>query len=342
MKYRLLLLVSLAVCAILPDHPAVAGALQRQTILSVGSSTVYPFAAYLSETIGATTNFETPLLASIGSGAGQKLFYTNNGLSSPDIVNSSRRMKREEFETGQRNGIGEVIEVGFGYDGIVLAHHKSHGGIRMTLEDIHLAIAAEVPASDGRRLIPNPYKRWKEINPKLPDWPIVIYGPPDSSGTFDVLKSLIMEKVSSSMPAYKGKYTRIREDGAYKYSGEDDSKIVREIINNPQVMGIFGFSFLEKSRDYLAGVEIEGYLPSTETIEKGVYPLARKLYMYVKKERIVVIPGLDRYIDMLLSQEMSGKNGKLERMGLITFSEADLAAAREHWEQRITLTLDDL
>ncbi|MFW6055607.1 MAG: substrate-binding domain-containing protein, partial [Thermodesulfobacteriota bacterium] len=98
----------------------------RDQVKIVGSSTVYPFSSYVAEELGATTRYPTPVVESTGSGGGMKLFSEGLGSDTPDISNASRRMKKSEFERCQKNGVKEVIEVMFGYDGIALAQNREN------------------------------------------------------------------------------------------------------------------------------------------------------------------------------------------------------------------------
>ena len=82
----------------------------RDQIRIVGSSTVYPFASYVCEEFGATTGHPTPVIESIGSGGGMKLFSEGLSLSTPDISNASRRMKLSEYERNMENGVEPTTE----------------------------------------------------------------------------------------------------------------------------------------------------------------------------------------------------------------------------------------
>ena len=90
----------------------------RERIQIVGSSTVYPFATAVAEAFGETTDFNTPVIESTGSGGGMKLFCAGVGLDHPDVTNASRRQKSSEAETCAANGV-EFTEFMIGYDGNV-------------------------------------------------------------------------------------------------------------------------------------------------------------------------------------------------------------------------------
>ena len=77
-------------------------AMSRDGIQVVGSSTVYPFSTVVAERYGRSSGNLTPTIESTGSGGGMKLFCSGVGVNHPDITNSSRRMKKSEFERCMR------------------------------------------------------------------------------------------------------------------------------------------------------------------------------------------------------------------------------------------------
>ncbi len=164
----------------------------RDYISIVGSSTVYPFATVVAEQYGKTTKFKTPKIESTGSGGGFKLFCGGVGVEHPDITNASRAIKSSEVEKCMANGVKDIIEVKIGYDGIVLANSKKSAQMKLSTKDIFMALAKEVPGADGK-LMANPYKTWKDVNPDLPAVAIEVLGPPPTSGTRDAFVELAME-----------------------------------------------------------------------------------------------------------------------------------------------------
>ena len=166
----------------------------RDYINIVGSSTVYPFATVVAEQFGKTTSFKTPKIESTGSGGGLKLFCAGVGVEHPDITNASRAIKDSECKTCESNGVKEIIEVKIGYDGIVLANSKKARAMRISRKNIYLALAKNVPdPKGGEKLIPNPYKTWRDVDPSLPNVKIEVLGPPPTSGTRDEFVELAME-----------------------------------------------------------------------------------------------------------------------------------------------------
>ncbi len=82
--------------------------------------------------------------------------------------NASRRMKKGEFEQCQKNGVKDIVEISVGYDGLTLAQSKQGTPLNLTLAQVFLALAKQVPGPDGK-LIANPYKTWSDIDKSLPD-----------------------------------------------------------------------------------------------------------------------------------------------------------------------------
>ena len=301
----------------------------------VGSSTVYPFATVVAEQFGKTTRFKTPTIEATGSGGGLKLFCSGIGVDHPDITNSSRRIKQSEVDRCGANGVGEIIEVKVGYDGIVLANSKKTGVMDVSRRDIFLALGREVPSPNGGEdLVPNPYRTWKEVNDALPDRKIVVLGPPPTSGTRDAFAELALEggcKTFEFIRAMKKKDNKayqavchsIREDGAYVEAGENDNLIVQKLDADPDAFGVFGFSFLDQNLDRIQGSMVDGIAPEFEAIADGDYLVSRPLYIYVKKAHVGQIPGIEGVLAEFTSEKAWGEDGYLGDKGLIPMPEEE-------------------
>jgi phosphate transport system substrate-binding protein len=312
----------------------------RDSIFIVGSSTVYPFTTVVAENFGRSTTFKTPKVESTGSGGGLKLFCAGVGVEHPDITNSSRAIKDSEVELCKSNGVAEIIEVKIGFDGIVIANSKAGPTYNLSLKDVWLALAAEVPNpanTDSGDLVKNPYTTWKQVNASLPDIKIEVLGPPPTSGTRDAFVELAMESGCQSFPwikdlkksdgdKFKTVCHTIREDGGYVEAGENDNLIVQKLQANKNALGIFGYSFLDQNSDALKGKSIDGVAPTFEAIADGSYPISRPLFFYAKKAHVGVIPGMKEYLAEFTSEKAWGPEGYLVDRGLIPLPEAQRKA----------------
>ena len=333
------LVLSAAVAALSMNALQAAG---RDTISVMGSSTVYPFATVVAERFGKGSDFKTPKIESTGTGGGMKLFCAGDGINTPDMTNASRRIKKSEFEMCQKNGVAGITEVMIGYDGIVIANSRKAEVMKLSLKDIYLALAKQVPAKDGSEtLVANPNKTWKDVNPALPAIKIEVLGPPPTSGTRDAFAELALEggcKTFDWIKAMKKKDKKqykvvchsVREDGAYIEAGENDNLIVQKLVANPKALGVFGFSFLDQNADKVQGSTIDGSVPTFDNIADGSYPVSRPLYFYVKKAHVGRIPGMVEYVTEFTSEAAMGEDGYLADKGLIPMPDKMRKEVREN------------
>ncbi len=324
----------------------------REHIEIVGSSTVYPFATVVAETFGKKTKFKTPKIESTGSGGGLKLFCSGNGINTPDITNSSRRIKKSEVELCASNGVENITEVQVGFDGIAIANSKKGETFNLSLKDVFLALAKEVPGEKEGELIENPYKTWKDVNANLPDTKIEVLGPPPTSGTRDAFAELALEggckKIDwikalkkTDKSKFKSLCHTVREDGAYIEAGENDNLIVQKLDKNKNALGVFGFSFLDQNEDKVKGAVIDGVEISFDNIADGQYPVSRPLYFYVKGDHVGKVPGIAEFLAEFTSDDAWGEDGYLTEKGLIPLSEEKREEISEAARELKVLSLEE-
>ncbi len=286
-----------------------------EQIRIVGSSTVYPFTTVVAESFGRNTNFKTPIVESTGTGGGMKIFCSAKGKGTVDFTNASRRIKEQELKKCAENGI-TVTEFIVGIDGIVLANSNKAKAMNITVPQLYLALAKMVKING--KMVENPYNKWSDIDSSLPNTKIEVMGPPSSSGTRDALVSLVMKTGAKSFGVKEKKYYKVlREDGAFVEAGENDNLIVRKLSANSNSFGIFGYSFLDENRSILNASKINGVEAEYETIANFEYPVARYLFVYVKRENVKTTPGMQEFIKEYTSADALGEDGYLSERGLI-------------------------
>jgi len=327
-------LIALAATVTLAAQPALA---ERDHLMIVGSSTVYPFSTVVAERFARDSGYGNPTVESTGTGGGMKLFCKGVGTDTPDITNASRRIKKSEYDLCQKNGVKEIVEVLVGYDGIVIANSRESERLSLTTKDIYLALAKDVPDPSGAEgFVPNPHRKWSDVNPELPDVGIRVFGPPPTSGTRDAFAELALEGgckqfgwvkalKDSDKSAYKARCHSVREDGLYVEAGENDNLIIQKLVSDPEAFGVFGFSFQEQNSDKVQSSIVNGYEAEFEAIASGEYPVSRPLYFYAKRSHLDVIPGMQDYIDAFISDRAIGDDGYLVDRGLIPVDAAERA-----------------
>ncbi len=306
----------------------------RDTIQIAGSSTVLPFASIVAEEFGNSfPDFKAPVVGSGGTGGGLKQFCEGVGANTIDIANASRAIRDAEIEVCKANGVTKILEVRFGYDGIVFATSASQGDFKLEPVHVFKAIAAQV-AVDGK-LVANPYKTWNEIDPSLPAQEINVAIPGSNHGTREVFQEKVIAPgaKAAGLPELSKEElekvsTTFRQDVVVEIAGDYTETLAR-LQANPATVGVFGLSFYDQNKDKLKVATVSGITPSLDTIAKGEYPVSRPIYFYVKGEHIGQIPGLAEYTEFFLSDQMSGSEGALVDAGLIPQPDADRAAVVE-------------
>lgn len=308
-----------------------SGGASRETISAVGSSTVYPFATRVAEAFTRNTDFASPIIESTGSGGGIALFCGGIGVSTPDIANSSRRMYKREFDTCQANGVTEITEIQIGLDGIAFASAIGGIDLKLTPEIFYRAVAAKPYGQEQTA------KLWSDLDPSLPNKPIVVYGPPSTSGTRDAMNELVMHLgceagegmaalAEQDKDAFEVICTELRTDGAFIEQGEQDNLIVQKIESNPDTIGVFGFSYLDANKDRVQGLTVNGVEPTYENISQFKYVGARAMFIYVKNAHLDAIPGLREFVGEWVNAW--GAGGPLAAVGLVPNPEDVMARSK--------------
>lgn len=315
----------------------------RDQVQVTGSSTVLPYSTIVAEAFGENFDFPTPVVEGGGSGAGRKKMCEGVGTNTADIANSSSRITKGDFDLCMSNGVTEIIEVRFGYDGIVFASDINGPEFAYTQADIHGALAAKV-LKDGA-LVDNTAKTWADVNPAMPAQDILVFVPGTKHGTREVFdeKVLIQGCKDSGVHALHAAASTgaddkakaadankacmaLRTDGLSVDIDGDYTETLARVDANKNGIGVFGLSFYQNNTDKLRVATMAGVVPTTESIAAGDYPVSRPLYFYIKKAHLGVIPGLQEYVDFFVSDDMAGPDGPLAAYGLV--SDPELAATQ--------------
>ena len=320
----------------------------RDSLSLAGSSTVLPFARIIAEQLGKNPNFKTPVVESGGSSVGKKGVCDGVGTKFIDIGNASSRMKTKELAYCEKNGV-KLTEIKVGYDGIVVANSKKGKVLNISKADLGKALTAKV-AINGK-MVDNPYKKWSEINPSLPNVEIRVYGPPTTSGTRASYAEMVNEKgyckkddkakAALKAAGMKAKKCRaMRTDGAFIEAGEQDNLIVQKLNEDITAYGIFGVSYLDQNSDTLQGAVISKTAPTFENIASNNYSVSRALYYYVKHQHIGVVPGIKEY--MAEWTKHWGDEGALSDAGMIPMPKSERAKYKSAMTNLPVLTAADL
>jgi len=244
------------------------------TIRIDGSSTVAPFAQAAAEEFQAQNPNVRITVGTSGTGGGFEKFCAGE----TDISDASRPIEDDEIAVCKKNGVS-YKEVQVANDGIAVVTNPELKVDCLTTDQL------KELWNQGSKV-----KSLSEIDPKLPDAQLSLFGPGTDSGTFDFFTDVINGEEGVS-----------RED--YQPS-EDDNVLVQGVEGEPGGLGYFGHSYYEQNQDRLGLVKVDGgdgcVEPTTETIQSGEYkPLSRPLFMY-PSTKALKRPEVKAFLDYIL------------------------------------------
>ena len=248
------------------------------TIRIDGSSTVFPFAQAAAELFNEDQPNVKITTGQSGTGGGFEKFCAGE----TDISDASRAIEDDEEKACEEGGVS--VRPGPG------RQRRHLGGVqqgpRGRLHD-HRAAQGAVGAEVRRS------RTSAEIDPKLPDTTLTLYGPGTDSGTFDFFTEEI-----------NGEEGATRED--YQAS-EDDNQLVTGVSGDAGGLGYFGFSYYEANQDKLNLIGVDDgdgcVKPSSQTIQDGSYkPLSRPLFMY-PSAKALARPEVKAFMDFVIANQ---------------------------------------
>jgi phosphate transport system substrate-binding protein len=267
--------LGVAACGEDEDSGSGGGGDLSGTIRIDGSSTVGPFAQAAQEAFQGENPGVRITVAQSGTGGGFEKFCAGE----TDISNASRPIDgEEEVPLCEKEGV-EYTEVQVANDGISIATNPELAVDCLTTDQL------KELWQQGSKV-----SSLADIDPKLPDSELSLFGPGTDSGTFEFFTEEI-----------NGEEGNTRKD--YQPS-EDDNVLVQGVAGESGGLGYFGFSYYEQNQDKLNLVGVDAgngcVKPSQEAISSGEYkPLSRPLFMYPSQEALRR-PEVKAFMDYVL------------------------------------------
>lgn len=315
--------------------------------------------------LATTMGVVPPLVEATGTREGIRTFCTGHGPAFPDIVAASRRMTKAEFNVCIDNGIVDIIELPIGLDAVLVVTEQGDPVFNLTPRHLYLALAAEVPRhfvmtanvprdvvhqateAVGEDFFDNPFMRWNQIDSTLPDTPIRVYGPSETSGTRDFINGHVLEAGCRQFKAVRdifGASDRVRQCTTLRgapYFNEVEEPFERKVIDAVVADGVGTVGFVtydtfEREQKRVEQLPLLGRKATTESIASGEYALRRTIYYYVKRAHMLdrdgkgVAPGLRQFMAELTREQVIGPGGLLDKIGLVPLSAEDRAVARRN------------
>jgi phosphate transport system substrate-binding protein len=244
---------------------------QPKTITMKGSDTMVILAQRWAEKyMGSNPGI---IIQVNGGGTGTGIAALINGTT--DICNSSRPMKPSEREKLKQRYNSVGVEIRVARDGLSLYVNNDNPVKELTKEQI-------------KNIFLGRTKNWKEVGGN--NSAIIIYGRENSSGTYVHFKEEVLngEDYTSSMQSLPG-----------------TAAVVNAVSKDKNAIGFGGAAYAVGVRDIAvkANPRAKAYIPTDENIKKGLYPISRLLYLYVRNKPT---GELKKFIDWMLSNEGQG------------------------------------
>jgi phosphate transport system substrate-binding protein len=240
-----------------------------------GSSTVAPFTQAAAEEFGAQNPDVKITVGTSGTGGGFEKFCAGE----TDISDASRPIKDdEEVPICKKNNV-TYKEVQVANDGIAVVTNPELKVDCLTTEQLKKLW------NEGSKVT-----KLSDIDPKLPDTELSLFGPGTDSGTFDFFTDEINGEEGVSRKDYQ--------------PSEDDNVLVQGVAGEPGGLGYFGFSYYEQNQDKLNLVGVDAgsgcVTPATDAIQSGDYkPLSRPLFMY-PSDKALKRPEVKAFMDYVV------------------------------------------
>jgi phosphate transport system substrate-binding protein len=248
-----------------------------------GSSTVFPFVQAAAELFNQDNPDVKITVGESGTGGGFEKFCAGQ----TDISDASRPIKPDpadkEATVCKKAGI-DYSQVQIANDGIAIVTNK--------------ALKVDCLTTDQLKQIWNKGSKvasLSDVDAKLPDTKLSLFGPGTDSGTFDFFTGEINGEEGVTRDDYE--------------SSEDDNQLVSGVEGSEGGLGYFGFSYFESNQDKLNLVGVDSgsgcVKPSTETIQDNSYsPLSRPLFMY-PAAKAIKRPEVKAFMDFILENQQS-------------------------------------
>jgi phosphate transport system substrate-binding protein len=319
--------------------PASAAGLAIQTerthLRYGGSSTTFPFAFLAARHAAFRTGIPLPIGEATGTSAGIQLFCGGVGPLFPDVALSSRKLSAEERAQCSAHGVTDIESLRIGNDVLAVVAKADMPPFALTLRQLWLALAATVPVNG--KLVANPYGRWKDIDPTLPDLPIVVVGPSEHSGKIDTLESAVMEESCRTAPeivAITDKLMRRRVCTSLRKDGSYIPHTLRNVDYSERLMQLDGpalalvkFGELIEFAKRIKPIPVDGVLPTITNVNTSHYPITRSLYLHAKMQHAQLIPSLRPFLDEFFLDDASGASGYLTQAGLVSLTDDERRSA---------------
>lgn len=315
------LLAAAAVAVVTFSNEATAR--DRVSVVASSSSVAY-FEAAGERLVQA--GLPAPKVTDVSTGDRRlKIFCGGVGVQYPDVAGMSKKLKDSQIEACKANGVTDLAEIKFGYDGVALVRKASHANaqpMNITARHLWLAFAAQVPVNGA--MAANPHKMWNQIDPALPATAIHFYMGPDGNNPRQMAidyaaKACMADATVGALPEDQREpaCTTLRADGIVTEFARSRETVEALVEGDDDVIAVSAYGLFKRFGSDVAAATLDGIAANDATIVDGSYPLARAQYLVVKMGSMADVVGLRELVMEMLSDAAHAPDGYLAQLGLI-------------------------
>jgi phosphate transport system substrate-binding protein len=256
---------------------------QRKTMITVkGSDTMVNLAQKWAEVYMQNNPQISIQVTGGGSGTGVASLLNRT----TDIANSSRELKKSEYEKAQQSNINpRVYEVAL--DGLAVIVSPKNNVTELTLEQVSDIFTGKI-------------KNWKELGGS--DLPITLYGRENSSGTYEFFKEHVLGKDAKGVTKDFATNTQVLQGTA---------ALGEAVARDNKAIGYGGVGYFAERNDIkILGIKEDNNSPAVLPSENGEvnyeaiwdksYSISRYLYCFTDGQPSEAVQG---FLDFIISPE---------------------------------------
>lgn len=255
--------------------PGVNPALVTGSIVSAGSSTVFPLSEAIAERFRKDGFKGQITIDSIGTGGGFERFAKTG---ETDIANASRAINASEKASAAKLTPPRTpLELRVGTDALaVVVSSRNSFATNVTLAELAKLFSTAI--------------FWSDVRAEWPKKEIRRFSPGTDSGTFDYFVEHVFKK--DRKPLLSAKNLQL---------SEDDNVLVQGVEGDEGAIGYFGFAYYVENKAALKALSIDGVQPGKESVDKGTYSLSRPLFLYTDAKILNDKPQVAAFLAYYLS-----------------------------------------
>jgi phosphate transport system substrate-binding protein len=203
----------------------------------------------------------------------------------------------------------------------------------LSSRDLYRALAAT--AWDGKGFVPNPARRWRDVDPRLPDAVVRVLLPQPGKAPDALFARGVLEAGCRSAPGVGAIFdpdervrrcTTVRADGAAVFAAPAADPFAWLTEQPPYAVAVVSQAEIARLSDDVAVLPLDGVVPTYSAVADGEYPASWTVHMTLVAATAGA-PALDAAV-RVAAESGIGPDGAMAAAGLTPLVPAERVALR--------------